>query len=71
MNGMTAKTSGDLQFDVSGTVIRYLGDGEYKGRFDDGAEVVAVSEGGKEVGAGSQMGLCAIDGGWIMRAMQG
>ena len=61
------KTNLNSDFDVTGTVIRYLGNGEYQVRFADGAEVVASAENGTEVGTGIEMGLCAVGGGWIMR----
>ncbi len=54
-------------FDITGTVVRYLGDGEYQVRFNDGAEVVARPEGGGQIGTGVRRGLGAVAGGWIMR----
>ena len=65
--GVSVDPSVAAQYDVVGTVLKFLEGNDYEVRFNDGAVVIATSEVGGTLPKGAPVGLRAIRGGWIMK----
>ncbi len=67
--GVTVKDDRLTEFDASGTVIEYIGDCQYHVRLEDGGEVMASFDERHIVEPGTNVGLLALYGGWVMKEL--